>query len=334
MAGTEDDDIDAETLQAQVEMSMAYTQELVSSWMKNSTGKLPSSKSRRDEEKELEEYMRRPPRLGVGAAVPESASMLGRDAARLKNTLTGKTGKKRAREEEKDVVIVPSDDEEESRASAVRKKATVDPFGPRSEGKGKKTKKGQVNGLPSPAELPSAGKEKDSHEHAESSKSVIADVPDAHIHQTPDSPRKKKKKKHAKTEDDSIVDPMVSPPAKLEKSPVRQVVIEPGPSSLPNPHTKKSTNKSLKNTDASVIVVPDSPYKNISHEQRPSSSNASSIPPPRTSPSKNNQQPIPLLNLDGPPEGPDNSSPKKKRKRRKKKKSVAADEDSVIELDQ
>lgn len=64
MVGTDgdDDDMDLETFQAQIEMSMAYTQELVSSWMKSSKGRLTSSKSRRDEEKELEEYMRRPPR--------------------------------------------------------------------------------------------------------------------------------------------------------------------------------------------------------------------------------------------------------------------------------
>lgn len=58
---SEEEDIGLETLQAQVDMSLAFTQNLVSSWLKPTEGKLPSSRARNDE-KELEEYMRRPPR--------------------------------------------------------------------------------------------------------------------------------------------------------------------------------------------------------------------------------------------------------------------------------
>ncbi|PCH41471.1 hypothetical protein WOLCODRAFT_131939 [Wolfiporia cocos MD-104 SS10] len=130
-----EDDIDVETLQAQVDMSMAFTQNLVSSWLESSRGKLPSVKSSRNEEKELEEYMRRPPRLGVGAAPPDATSMLGRDTARLKNKLVGRAGKKRARDQDGDIAMAaPSDEEEESRASVVKKKARIDVLSKKPKG--------------------------------------------------------------------------------------------------------------------------------------------------------------------------------------------------------
>ncbi|KAH9938354.1 uncharacterized protein B0H18DRAFT_966793 [Fomitopsis serialis] len=108
----DDEDIGLETLQAQVDMSLAFTQNLVATWLKPTEGKLPSSKARSNEEKELEEYMRRPARLGVGAAVPESTKQL-----------TASAGKKRAREEDVPAATLPSDDEEESRTSVIKKKA-------------------------------------------------------------------------------------------------------------------------------------------------------------------------------------------------------------------
>ena len=61
MADAEEDGMDLETLQAQIDMSMAFTHDLVSGWMKASKAKLPSS-SRANDDRELEEYMRRPPR--------------------------------------------------------------------------------------------------------------------------------------------------------------------------------------------------------------------------------------------------------------------------------
>lgn len=65
-----DSDIDAETLQAQIDMSMAYAQDIVSGWMKisgtssvavNGSGNAAAEK-KRDVEKELEEMMKRPAR--------------------------------------------------------------------------------------------------------------------------------------------------------------------------------------------------------------------------------------------------------------------------------
>ena len=57
-----DGEVDLETLQAQIDMSMAFTHNLVAGWMKSSPAKLPSSASRAKDDMELEEYMRRPPR--------------------------------------------------------------------------------------------------------------------------------------------------------------------------------------------------------------------------------------------------------------------------------
>lgn len=150
-------DIDAETLQAQIDMSMAYAQDIVSGWMKasgtsstvnGSGGGSVASGKKRDVEKELEEMMKRPPRLGVGMTVPDSAGPSGKETAQLKNKLTGK---KRRRDDDADSHEVlmngtmkggkkdEESDEEESRVGAIRKKAKVDPFA-------KKVKKKKVQG--------------------------------------------------------------------------------------------------------------------------------------------------------------------------------------------
>ncbi len=60
MVDMDEDGVDVETLQAQIDMSMAFTHNLVSGWMKTSKAKLPSSRTH--DGFELEEYMRRPPR--------------------------------------------------------------------------------------------------------------------------------------------------------------------------------------------------------------------------------------------------------------------------------
>lgn len=58
----DEDAIDLEALQAQIDISMSFAQNMVSSWVKPSH-KLP--KSSRDTEAELKEYMRRPPRYNL-----------------------------------------------------------------------------------------------------------------------------------------------------------------------------------------------------------------------------------------------------------------------------
>lgn len=56
----EDEDIDAETLQAQIDLSLSVANSLVSSWMKPS--KKPKTLPNENLEMELKEHMRRPPR--------------------------------------------------------------------------------------------------------------------------------------------------------------------------------------------------------------------------------------------------------------------------------
>jgi len=56
-------DIDTETLQAQIDLAMAQTQNLVASWLPASSGSLTQSSSRAAEtEAELQALLRRPPR--------------------------------------------------------------------------------------------------------------------------------------------------------------------------------------------------------------------------------------------------------------------------------
>ena len=56
-------DIDTETLQAQIDLSMAYAQNLVASWLQPASGSLTQSSSRAAEaEAELQTLLRRPPR--------------------------------------------------------------------------------------------------------------------------------------------------------------------------------------------------------------------------------------------------------------------------------
>ncbi|KAJ3739577.1 hypothetical protein DFH05DRAFT_1463906 [Lentinula detonsa] len=122
----EEEDIDTEAIQAQIDLSMSVTNDLVSSWIKSSDK--PKTPYNQALEAELKEYMRRPPRLGVGASVPESTSVSSRETARLKGSLVGK-GKKRAREDEGESFNrSTSDDEGESRTGAIRKKPVPNPF--------------------------------------------------------------------------------------------------------------------------------------------------------------------------------------------------------------
>lgn len=57
-----DDEIDLESLQAQIDLSLAHTKNLVSTWMKPGFGNTAASSSRANQDKEVEELLRRPPR--------------------------------------------------------------------------------------------------------------------------------------------------------------------------------------------------------------------------------------------------------------------------------
>ncbi|KAH8993879.1 hypothetical protein EDB86DRAFT_1316203 [Lactarius hatsudake] len=141
-------DIDTETLQAQIDLAMAQAQNLIASWLPVSSGSLTQSSSRAAEaEAELQALLRRPPRLGVGAPLPESHAPA---QARLVQKLQG--GEKRSQETANgahaDVVGVKKDKEgeeeessgEESRVGTIRKRTIIDPFDAAGK-KGKKRRK-------------------------------------------------------------------------------------------------------------------------------------------------------------------------------------------------
>lgn len=145
--------------------------------------------------------------------MPESTGVLSRETAKLRNKLTGK-GKKREREEEAEpsragankgaAADSDDDDEEDSRARVITKKARVDPFASKGEGKKKKKKKetdpmaapqaaGKTKAVPSV--LPSA---LNGENDASSSKgAAAAQAPESDASSpAPTSKKKKKKKKH------------------------------------------------------------------------------------------------------------------------------------------
>ncbi|KZT13028.1 uncharacterized protein LAESUDRAFT_754054 [Laetiporus sulphureus 93-53] len=321
-----EDDIDAETLQAQVDMSMAFTQNLISSWMKSSTAQLPSSSSRRDEERELEEHMRRPPRLGVGATPPESSTTFSRDTARLKNKLTGRSGKKRQREEERDIAAGPSDDEDESRATAIKKKPKIDPFARPTKTKKVHSADIDVAKAQDTAEGDAKLKHDTNGRAAESSSTPTQHREEHHQSEhasappSPSSPKKKKKKKKKKRkydEDASVTMPSDSPPA--EKA------VEPATPRKPTAEISSDTKTSSFFQPAKTSTPP--PSTSPLSPKKTSEQTAQYPPAPSTPQSKRNDTlAVPLLNLHGPPSqevgDPSSSSPKKKRKRKNKKKKV------------
>lgn len=58
----DDADIDLETLQAQIDLSLANTKNLVSSWVKPTRAESASKASRVDHEREIQDLLKRPPR--------------------------------------------------------------------------------------------------------------------------------------------------------------------------------------------------------------------------------------------------------------------------------
>ncbi|CAK5262989.1 unnamed protein product [Mycena citricolor] len=283
-----DEDIDNETLQAQIDLSMSFTDNLVASWIKPSAKHGKSSSSTL--ESELKEYMRRPPRLGVGAPLPELANS-SRTADRLKSRLTDK-GKKRAREEEEAEAL--KEDLEDVRGSSGVKKARIDPFA----GNGKKKKK--ITAVPQKDETKSAMvlEEKPSVEERREEISERAET-------IMTAKKKKKRKKEEKSNTEENI--------ALAGVPVSKLVVP-----LPIPSTTVAPNRSPAGTDHKTKGPSSSPTI-----ERPSLTAATAPGHPSISITG------PILNLNGPPPQSDESdvdnrdpaaSKKKRRKRNKKKK--------------
>lgn len=58
----DDDNIDLEELQAQIDLTLANTQNLVASWIDPNYGPSTSKQTLANQEKEIEELLKRPPR--------------------------------------------------------------------------------------------------------------------------------------------------------------------------------------------------------------------------------------------------------------------------------
>ncbi|KAL1940089.1 hypothetical protein VTO73DRAFT_9424 [Trametes versicolor] len=349
MADAEQDGPDLETLQAQIDMSMAFTHNIVSGWMKSSKTKLPSSSSRTND-KDLEEYMRKPARLGVGAAPPEATGVLGRETAKLRNKLTGK-GKKRERDEAEEGSArtgaqtagggtAESDEDEDSRARAITKKVRVDPFAARGDGKKKKKKKDPVAGPATAGSTPKgqtaeplAGEDVEMGE-AEADQAAAAGGAKSPENDAalPALSKKKRKKKHKAGAGHEGAQQPGNPQAQHNTAgspvPVNKNVasdLEPTEASASSKSHTASAKKSLREpqTDAEHALP----------------SAQSTTPVKAAEPAVRQDLLVgPLLNLSGPPpihDTQDVGSPKKKRKRKKKKKKTvgqpAADMDAVHE---
>ncbi|KAF8709037.1 hypothetical protein RHS03_02756, partial [Rhizoctonia solani] len=131
-AVSDDTDIDVETIQSTVDMSMSLALSLVQTWMPSSLA-APLNQSVVQSRKRLEEYMRRPPRLGVGTPIPtaQNAQLTHHETQKLKNRLVGSGAARRKAQEETMLNVAGSkrpggtnddEDESESRTSAMKKK--------------------------------------------------------------------------------------------------------------------------------------------------------------------------------------------------------------------
>ncbi|CAE6411633.1 unnamed protein product [Rhizoctonia solani] len=129
---SDDADIDVETIQSTVDMSISLALSLVQTWMPPASS-TPLGQSVVQSRKKLEEYMRRPPRLGVGTQIPtaQNTQLTHHETQKLKNRLVG-SGAARRKAEEAKLDAAGSkrpghndndeEDESESRASAMKKK--------------------------------------------------------------------------------------------------------------------------------------------------------------------------------------------------------------------
>ncbi|KAL1760131.1 hypothetical protein FB107DRAFT_287279 [Schizophyllum commune] len=306
---------------------MSFADSLVSSWLKPASGKL--QRTHKDYENELKEHMRRPARLGVGASVPQAASLT-REQVKLKHALTGK---KRAHDDDEvDGARGDDDDDMESRGKAVQKRARLDPFSTT-----KKKKKGvetQAKAGASTQEQTATSPKKAPTKEGESEQAAAPSAP-------------------APTKDTAMDEDVQSPSCE-------------GSVGTSNTTPKKKKKKNRGNAEAmssqvsgsgSIVAIngdPSSQKKGA--DSAPHKQNRAASPTPATPPSPAKTKPLlsvsspavkkrgpdtdifkqPILNLDGPPPSDESevddekpeattvSSNKKRRRRKKKKKNGAA----------
>jgi len=320
-----DDDIDTETLQAQINMSMSFAEDLVSSWIQPAH-KANLSKSSVDAQKLLEEQLRRPPRLGVGAPIPES-STTARDAGRLKHHLIGKRVK-RTPEDDTTLKTQHHSEDEERRGGTVRKKPKLDPFAVRSKTKAKifgHSVTQSTHKPSSPHRQADGGDSKtgaDDLEQGHNLPSLSSSLEASEINS--DSPAKKRDKKPQKRSATGSERSMSfqEQPIPPDRSGNQSLSVNSPPLG------SELSSVSFSTTGPFSMLALQTELKRDGELNVPDMSTR--CPPPLAHAPRHPEAPrltIPLLNLDGPPDRGDGSgkddnpdSPKKKRKRRKKKK--------------
>ncbi|KAJ2916406.1 hypothetical protein MD484_g4017, partial [Candolleomyces efflorescens] len=300
MSGEIDEDaITAESLQAQIDMSMSFAQTLANT----SVG-----------------------RLGVGADTSEGRA-LSRDTARLKGQLVGK---KRGREQAEAAHTksqVDYEDAEESRAGAIKKKAKADPFAPSHKK------------LKAPIHHPSSAQSGVPASQAGSTKmtSIVADAAELNVQLHPPSPKKKKKTSHvnatAVEESSSSRDARALPSSNFSAAPDKSVSNL--PDSLKGPILKDNDVLDILSTTSGSVANNDLPQSNSANVSRFPLASLVKVSPTKL-PTELRDQPI--LNLEAissdsdsegdPPKSPQTVS-KRKRKRRKKKKKNLVDNSPV-----
>ncbi|KAI0089126.1 hypothetical protein BDY19DRAFT_126103 [Irpex rosettiformis] len=318
-----DEGVDLESLQAQIDLSLAQTQNLVASWLKPSKGASSSTSSFRiNQELEIQELMKGPARLGVGAPIPAATGTLGHETMKLKGKLIGKKRTREAEDVGNKMTVEPSDDEEESRAGAIKKKTRVDPFAL----KGRKKQPGnnslqmqEKTSQPTRANLsPPKTPPRVTSPSAQAQTDAMGTVSPVKATDeiSPGSPTKikKKKKKHkggnreegnGNEDGDIAVDPehgtIISPARGVTK-----------PSLTADQDGDRHGTPPLLGSTKSK--APETPVAS-SHTPQTTQVNATATPKPNGEVNR-----LPLLNLEGPPPTFDTSPAKKKRKRNKKKK--------------
>ncbi|KAG2042245.1 hypothetical protein BDR03DRAFT_944903 [Suillus americanus] len=327
-----DDDIDTETLQAQINMSMSFAEDLVSSWIQPAH-KANLSKSAVDAQKLLDEQLRRPPRLGVGAPIPES-STTARDAARLKHHLIGK-GVKRAQEDDITLKTEHHSEDEERKGGTVRKKTKLDPFALRSKTKAKISGNPvtQSTHKPSfPHQQADGGDSKtggDDLEQGRNVPSLSSPLEASKINS--DSSAKKRDKEPRKRSATGSERSMSFQEQTISHSRSITTPDRSGNQSLSvnsPPLGSEWSSVSFSTSGPFSMVALQTEFKRGGELNVPDMSTEYPPPPPHAP--RHPEAPrlaVPLLNLDGPPDRGDGSgkndnpdSSKKKRKRRKKKK--------------
>ncbi|KAF8269066.1 hypothetical protein EI94DRAFT_1785562 [Lactarius quietus] len=302
-------DIDTETLQAQIDLAMAQTQNLIASWLPGPSGSLTQSSSRAAEaEAELQVLLRRPPRLGVGAPIPEThapaqarlVQKLQRGNNRTPETANGDTlhvKKEEGREESS---------EEESRIGATRKRTIIDPFEAARKKRRKRRKEAEEIGDATQG----------TGEGRQTSGEGMMDAFDATVGPTPQKKKKKKKSRLLEGHDgEPRTANVIVPP---NDGPLRQSLQETSEGKTPlRQEFRGGLSEASDTTPSSSATFPTSPapFPGLPIQRSPiCAENATILFPP-------------ILNLAGPPsmrpEGNENQPHKKRRRKRRKKKPAS-----------